>query len=196
MLKDVDRIEAVIRDLLALSKPTVLDLQPQDVGRIVDDALSASDAQLRHRGIRVERRFEADVPRVMADARRLEGALLNVITNAAEAMSEGGELTVVVKKQVDGSGVGIEIRDDGTGIDAALRDRVFDPFFTTKRDGVGLGLVNAKTIVVRHGGAIELAPCETGGTRVSIVLPAVAAVARGVQPHGPLEPGSWGEDGC
>ena len=61
--------------------------------------------------------------------------------------------------------------DEGVGIDPGDRDRLFDPFFATKREGVGLGLVNAKSIVDRHGGRIRLLPRREGGTRVLISLP-------------------------
>ena len=62
--------------------------------------------------------------------------------------------------------------DTGTGIDPEIRHRVFDPFVSTKRDGVGLGLVNAKAVVESHGGTIELTALEPTGTRARITLPA------------------------
>jgi signal transduction histidine kinase len=68
--------------------------------------------------------------------------------------------------------VRLDVCDDGTGIDTAILPRVFDPFVSSKRDGMGLGLVNTKSVVDNHGGRIEIAPLGSKGTRVSIWLPA------------------------
>ena len=65
----------------------------------------------------------------------------------------------------------LDVCDDGTGIDPAVADRLFDPFVSTKRDGIGLGLVNTKTVVESHGGRVQLSPRPGGGTRARITLP-------------------------
>ena len=101
----------------------------------------------------------------------MKQALVNIINNAADAMPTGGTLSVTTRNSGGGSTLHMDICDDGTGVDPAIRDRVFDAFVSTKRDGVGLGLVNAKAVVDMHGGFIELAPREPKGTRVTITLP-------------------------
>jgi signal transduction histidine kinase len=88
-------------------------------------------------------------------------------------MPEGGTLTVAAASA--GSEVRLDVCDDGTGIDAAILPRVFDPFVSSKRDGMGLGLVNTKSVVDNHGGRVEIAPLNSRGTRVSIWLPAGGA---------------------
>jgi signal transduction histidine kinase len=70
-----------------------------------------------------------------------------------------------------GSEVRLDVCDDGTGIDMAILPRVFDPFVSSKRDGMGLGLVNTRSVVDNHGGRIEIGPLGSRGTRVSIWLP-------------------------
>ena len=87
-------------------------------------------------------------------------------------MPDGGTLEIVTT-HADGRFT-IEIRDDGTGIDPAMAERVFDPFVTTKRDGVGLGLVNARSVVESHGGTIRLDPRAPRGTIARIMLPTTA----------------------
>jgi signal transduction histidine kinase len=96
-------------------------------------------------------------------------ALLNVLVNASEALPHGGEISVETRRQAEG--IVIDLCDDGVGIDAAVIDRVFDPFVSTKREGVGLGLVNAKAVVEAHGGQIALTARQPKGTRAGIMLP-------------------------
>jgi signal transduction histidine kinase len=87
-------------------------------------------------------------------------------------MPVGGNLRVATISE--GDSVRIEITDNGEGIVPEDFGKLFDPFFTTKWDGVGLGLVNTKSIVERHGGRIDVEPASGKGTRVIITLPAVA----------------------
>ena len=87
------------------------------------------------------------------------------------AMATGGTLRVVTHTIDGGAGIALDVCDTGSGIDPEIRDRIFDPFVSTKRDGVGLGLVNAKAVVESHGGTIALTAGEPTGTRARITLP-------------------------
>jgi signal transduction histidine kinase len=97
--------------------------------------------------------------------------LINVLGNAADAMTTGGMLRITTRHAAGGSTVLLDVCDDGIGIDPAIRDRVFDPFVSTKRDGVGLGLVNAKAVIESHGGTIELFAVEPKGTCARMTMP-------------------------
>jgi signal transduction histidine kinase len=141
---------------------------------IVREVLQQVAAQLAYRKIAVETILPAGLPLVDLDVGRFRQVLLNLVGNAADAMPTGGTLTVSAER-CDGSAIAIDICDDGVGIDPAIRDRIFDPFVSTKRDGVGLGLVNAKAVVESHGGTLELAARAPKGTRARIVLPASRA---------------------
>jgi signal transduction histidine kinase len=90
-------------------------------------------------------------------------------------MPTGGTLTITTELGANAATVVLDICDDGVGIDPSIRDRLFDPFVSTKRDGVGLGLVNAKAVVESHGGLLELTPRVPKGARARIVLPVSAA---------------------
>jgi two-component system NtrC family sensor kinase len=143
-------------------------------------------AQFRHRKIAVEARLAPDLRVMHLDQRRVRQALLNVLANASEAMPTGGQLTVT--SRLDGETVVIEVCDDGVGVDPAVLDRVFDPFVSTKREGVGLGLVNAKAVIEGHGGRISLSPRTPRGACATIVLPsgasAVSDIASEQRHHG------------
>jgi len=161
-----------VQGLLDLGRPVELRLKPGSINVVVEDALAATKARLVHGKIRPHLNLGSDVPNVELDPDRLKQALLNIIMNAAEAMPVGGNLRVATISE--GDSVRIEITDNGEGIVPEDFGKLFDPFFTTKRDGVGLGLVNTKSIVERHGGRIDVEPASGKGTRVIITLPAVA----------------------
>lgn len=175
ILRDIEQVESVIRDLLELARPGDLRLEATSVNDVVKDALAQLGPQFAYRKIAVEVRLDAHAPHAMLDRSRFKQALLNVLVNASEAMPTGGSITAT--SRFDGqSNVIVEICDNGLGVDPAVIDRVFDPFVSTKPDGVGLGLVNVKAVVEGHGGRIRLEPRRPSGTCVVIAVP-VAAVA-------------------
>jgi two-component system sensor histidine kinase HydH len=161
-----------------------LNLRPARVNDVVNDALRQMTSQLQHRRIRVEARLDETLPAVSLDADRFKQALLNVIVNAADAMTAGGTLEVVTRPGPE-STIELDVCDDGVGVNPDLVDRVFDPFVSTKRDGVGLGLVNARAVVESHGGRIVLVRREPQGTRVRITLPVITAA--GLAPARPQD---------
>lgn len=185
ILRQVDRVERVVRGLLDLSRPAPLSQEPGDVNAVVEQALETLGAALSHHKIEVERDLQRPLPPVSLNAAGLEQALLNVIQNSLEALPQGGQLRVATSGSPESGDVLIEIRDDGGGIDLSDLRRAFDPFFTTKRDGVGLGLVNTKSIVERHGGTVALTPAAGGGTLARIRLPAAPRSAAAPPPDRP-----------
>ena len=174
VLRDIEQVESVIRDLLELARPGELRLEHSSVNAAINDALRQLAPQFRHRTIGVELQLDANLPAVQLDRARFKQALLNVLVNASEAMPTGGVVTVTSRTATAAELV-VEICDDGIGIDPATLERVFDPFVSTKRDGVGLGLVNAKAVVEAHGGRIQLSRRVPRGTCASIWLPAASA---------------------
>jgi len=168
ILRDVDRLDAVVTDLVMSAKPQAAVLAPVQLSAMIAAAVDSVRSQLTHRqiGLAVESSTDAHV---LADAARLPRALVNILTNAAEATRPGGAICVTSRTEGDMSV--IEISDDGVGIDPALVERVFDPFVTGRPDGIGLGLLNARDIIESHGGRITLARGARRGTVVTIWLP-------------------------
>ncbi len=171
-LRDIQQIEIVVRDLIELARPGELKRQPTPLNELVGDVLGQLSLQLTHRKIAVDLALADRLPPINLDPERFRQVLVNVVGNAADAMPTGGTLRLVTHALDGGATVVLEVCDDGTGIDPEIRHRVFDPFVSTKRDGVGLGLVNAKAVVESHGGTIDLTPIEPKGTRARITLPA------------------------
>jgi signal transduction histidine kinase len=170
-LRDIQQVEVVVRDLIELARPGELKRGAVALNDLVGEVLHQLSLQLTHRKISVDLQLADRLPQINLDAERFRQVLVNVVGNAADAMATGGTLRVRTHATDGGAGIVLDVCDTGTGIDPEIRDRVFDPFVSTKRDGVGLGLVNAKAVVESHGGTIELTAVEPTGTRARITLP-------------------------
>lgn len=132
-----------------------------------------------------------ELPAVTGDDTELFQVLVNLITNARDAMPEGGALTV--RAAADADGVRLEVRDSGCGMDERTAGRILEPFFTTKETGTGLGLPTSAAIVTAHGGELELTTAPGAGTSVAFVLPGARGEGGG-RPftHAPAAPRGGG----
>lgn len=185
ILHDISQVEFVIRGLLDVARPGAPVLVPGDVTPIVQDVLRQIDPQCRHRRVTLTSDLAEALPSLRLDADRLRQALQNVVTNAVEAVREGGAVRVATRHDAGAGAIEILVEDDGVGLDPEAAGRLFDPFVTTKPDGVGLGLVNAKATMEGHGGTIRIAPRLPTGTRAVILLPVDSQVRGGVpESHG------------
>ena len=169
ILHDVNQVESVIQDLVELARPGDFALETASVNGVLKEALDQLSAQFTHRKIAVHTTLDEALPQVRLDQSRLRQAFLNLLVNASEAMPVGGGISV--RSWAETGRVHVEICDDGTGIDPAILEKVFDPFVSTKREGVGLGLVNAKAAIEGHGGEIRLVPRSPRGTCAHLTLP-------------------------
>lgn len=169
--EQVRRVTDLLQTLLNIARPQTAMRSPLQIEQILEHALEFFREKLAAREIAVVRHFEK-VPSLIGDRDRLEQALLNLIVNAADAMSTGGRLSVSVESREPGW-IELEIGDTGHGMDAEALERIFDPFFTTKErgKGTGLGLVVTKSIVSDHRGTIVCQSDLGKGTRFLIRFP-------------------------
>ena len=143
----------------------------------VRSALEAHAPEFGRRHISVESEFEPGVPDVQGDPVQMQQLVDHLVANALEATPEGGSVRVHVSA-VDGQAVRLSVTDTGTGIPAAVRERIFDPFFTSKtRGSLGLGLTLSNTIVDAHNGKLLVESSEGMGSTFTVLLPAAAAQA-------------------
>ena len=139
-----------------------------DLGELLDEVLHLHDAWAVELGVEVQR--EGPTTRVYADLGKLRRVFVNLVSNAMQAMSGGGEL--FVETVIEGAGVRISFRDTGEGIPDEAREHLFEPYFTTKSEGTGLGLAISKQVIEQMGGTIELASVRAGrGSVASVWLP-------------------------
>ena len=178
IIREVDRLNRLVGDLLAFAGSRPLRIQSCNVNQVVEEALSLEESTLQAGGITVLRRYDPAVPSVAADPERLLQVFLNLIRNGAEAMLGGaGELRLRtrferVAPQCGGrAATVVEIGDRGPGILPDIQAQVFNPFFTTKVGGTGLGLPISLRIVEEHGGAIEVQSEVGQGTTFRVLLP-------------------------
>jgi two-component system sensor histidine kinase HydH len=169
IITQVDRVGRWVRDLLVFSRPIPDAQEPVRLDRLVQDSLDAYQVQLEKAGVRV------DISGVAMDAPLLQGnralfvqAFNSVISNAIEAMPNGGMLRIASTDARRPGMLEILVSDTGTGMSRKQLDQVFKPFFTTKRNGLGLGLALAKRIMERSGGLISVASEEGKGAEVRL----------------------------
>lgn len=173
--QEVERMGALVANLLQFTRTTP-QISTLDVRDEIDKTLDLIHYHLRKHGIHVVREFAPDAPMIRADRQHLRQLFLNLLTNASDAMPQGGTLTIrVAASQKDSQQLVTEVADTGLGIPPELLPKVTEPFVTTKPEGkgTGLGLAICQRIVQEHHGTLEI--FSTGipghGTTVRIVLP-------------------------
>jgi nitrogen fixation/metabolism regulation signal transduction histidine kinase len=150
--RQVAHLREIASDFHALTGSTHARPEPLDVGKLVDEVLELNSAWAREIGVDVARSGNGGI--VRADPGLLRRALINVVSNALQAMPEGGHLRASVAKR--DSRVVIELADTGSGISDEARTHLFEPYFTTRTTGTGLGLAIARRVVEEMGGTIAL----------------------------------------
>jgi signal transduction histidine kinase len=174
IIEQVDRLDLRIAHLLTFSRPAPFHPLRESVRALVEGALSGFSELLRQRGVELKMSLSAAVPEIRVDPMRLEQALTEIVSNALDAMPDGGRLEVETRSAAGEGGddeVLIEISDSGGGIPAEILPNLWEPFFTTRAEGTGLGLAIAKRYVEETGGRLEIASTVGRGTTVRIWLP-------------------------
>ena len=172
IIKEVDRLNRVVEQLLVSGNPRTAGVRPSDMGDLIDNSLSICQSELVRDNICVEKYFADDCPPVSMNGDGMTQVLLNLFRNAIESMEDGGILTVRTVYNATDQAVQIYIKDTGRGIPPDVASRLFDPFYTTKQKGTGLGLAISQQIVEEHGGTIEVDVTEPQGAAFIITLPA------------------------
>ena len=170
---EVVRASKTIQDLLDLARNRPPRRLPTELRQLVE---SATATALLPPMVRVT---VSAVPRNLAihvDPDQIRQVLVNLFTNAAQAMPQGGRIEVAAEALPSADAASIRVHDDGPGIPVEVRHRVFEALFTTKAKGSGLGLALCRRIVEAHGGSIQLAPSDTGAAFV-LVLPTAPIAA-------------------
>jgi signal transduction histidine kinase len=164
------KVTTIVRTMLDHARRP-MPRQPTSVAQMVERVCDVARPKLAASGVTLQLTIERDVPPVDADVVQLELALLNLITNALDAMPAGGTLAISVSPAP--AGVRIEVADTGTGIAADLLPKIFDPWVTTKDAGrgSGLGLSITRDVVASHGGTIGVSSESGAGATFAIELP-------------------------
>ncbi|MGB5984659.1 MAG: ATP-binding protein [Desulfobacterales bacterium] len=174
MVREIDRIDHVVSDLLSLARPAVPQRRPTSISDLLDHTLKLISADARARRIAVELTVAQEMPRAVLDGNQVTQALLNLLINALEATPAGGRIVLGARSDSPSRQIVLWVEDNGPGIAQADLERIFEPFFTTRQTGTGLGLAIVNNIAASHGGQIRIEsplPGEPRGCRISIWLP-------------------------
>ncbi len=179
VLKEVERLDSIVRNLLLFAKPRRLHRVPCNLIELSDHVLQIMQAQCAEAGVVVHRVY-APVPLVRVDVAQMEQVLFNLYMNALQAMPDGGVLTISCQtvaaenlKRESRNLIELSVSDTGVGIPPEQLERIFQPFFTTKAHGIGLGLPITRRLVEDHQGHILVESQLGYGATISVRLPLI-----------------------
>jgi two-component system NtrC family sensor kinase len=149
-----------------------------DLNQIVDDTLALIEHPLTRDGLTIVTSRDRALPRIAGDPNALQQVLVNLLTNARDAISGAGTIEIRTEVLPGRHQVRLSVHDTGRGIPPEALPRIFDPFFTTKAEGTGLGLAISYGLVLDHGGTIDVDSREGYGTTFTVTLPVPSADQR------------------
>ena len=168
-----NKIETVIRRVMDFSKPGEPTFVLTDLNQPIKEAINLSSATFRKRGIKIEKYLADDLPLCYADPHLIEQLVLNLITNAIEAMKNiDQDKKIEITSSVKNGRIVVTVSDSGPGVPFNRKEKIFDPFYSTKNGGTGIGLSIVRRIVTDHGGSLDVFPGKWGGAEFMIEIPA------------------------
>ena len=169
VLREVQRMENMVKDMLDFSRPLDLKLSDEDANQVITECLSVLEYAAQDRKVRLQSELSNDLPPVCVDSMRMKQVLINLIMNAIQASPEGEAVTVCSCQS--GGELIIDVTDSGCGIPPEKREEIFSPFFTTKKDGTGLGLPITRKIIEAHRGHLLMLDKPEKGIIFRVVIP-------------------------
>ncbi len=177
--RHAQRVGKIAQGLLSFARQSSGQRGAVDLNHLVAETVLLVEKQLARDGIAVKTTLAPWLPAVGGDANALQQVVLNLVTNARDALGAAGQITIETSPVLDGSGAArLTVRDTGPGIAPETLPRIFDPFFTTKSEGTGLGLSISYGIVREHQGTIDVQSRPGEGTTFILTFP---PLAEGVQ---------------
>ena len=177
IVENADRVSTIINGIRAMFKTDSGAKTDLEISELVLEILSFTDDELHRCGIQVQTDLAENLPSVQADRVQLQQVMLNLISNAVEAMrfvSDRPRLLTIKSEFHAPDGVLVTFKDTGSGIAVQDVDRIFAPFVTTKSNGMGMGLAICRSIVEAHGGRIWVTPGELHGSAFHAFLPSAS----------------------
>lgn len=181
MVREVERVNTIIEELLNLGNPRSLERKPTNLLQILNDIVLLQQEAQTDKDIRFSLQLDPSIPPVMGDPDLLTQLFLNLIKNAGEAVEQHGQIEIVAKIAAESHRntpksrpqpmVLVQVIDNGAGIGAEDLERIFTPFYTTKRSGSGLGMAICQKIASDHDGLLKVDSKPGQGTRISVSLP-------------------------
>ncbi|MDI6736283.1 MAG: ATP-binding protein [bacterium] len=171
ILKNSERVNSVIKDLINLAKPPEASFKIDGLGKVITSVCDLVNARCSRQNVRLTKRVQRNLPKIFIDEKLITGAFLNLILNALDATPKCGRLTITVYYNHNAEEIITSFTDSGCGISEDNLSKIFDPFFTTKKNGIGLGLSLAQQVIELHDGKIHIESKPNYGTEVTVRLP-------------------------
>ena len=182
IIKEVDRINHIVENVLGFTKPKKAIFRPVNIHKIIEEILLLQKESPLMKKIKIKQEYDPSLPFVNADENKLKQVFLNLIQNSLEAMKNQGTLTLVTKldshfqiltkkHRVPTRMLVVEIKDTGKGVSDEIIDKLFTPFFTTKSKGTGLGLFISHKIIEEHGGRLKIVQNKDKGFIAKVYIP-------------------------
>jgi signal transduction histidine kinase len=188
---EISRLNHLITEFLSAGRPAPPRLQLCRLQEALDQAMGLVEKQAHSQGVNIHAAMPSDPPNILADPRQMKTCFVNILTNAVQAMPDGGKIAVT-GAMIMASGVAqafeLTFADTGPGIPLQDREKVFTPFFSTKATGFGLGLAITRKIVEDHGGRIYVRQAKSPGASIVIELPLACAIDGAETPAGSALP--------
>ena len=167
-----NKIESIIQRVMDFSKPGQPHFVMTNLNKYIDEVTKLTSVTLRKNGIRLVKCLDPAIPECFAEPHLIEQVILNLVTNAAEAMKEfEGDKVIELSTANPGNCIVINVTDTGPGIPFPLQSKIFDPFYTTKTNSSGIGLSICHRIILDHGGTLKLKSSQNKGAQFTIELP-------------------------
>ena len=179
--EELNRLNQLVNEFLAAGRQAPPKLAPCDLRAMIRDAVMLVEKQAKSQDIKIATALAEDLPELQADAAQMKTCFLNILTNAVQAMPDGGRIRITaerVRKRDDHESLEVRFADTGPGIPAEEREKVFAPYFSTKTTGFGLGLAITRKIVEDHDGRIYVSGGAAPGAEMVVELPLPNPVAR------------------
>ncbi|MFH1460467.1 MAG: ATP-binding protein [Candidatus Omnitrophota bacterium] len=173
ILKDIELeinyASNVVTNILTYSRPTDLIFSRSNINKIIEETMNFIHLQNRDASFEIIKNYDLNLPEIFIDNKQIKQVIINVISNAIQAMPKGGQLKISTR--TNGSFIEIIIEDSGVGIPKKVLENIYTPFFTTRARGVGLGLSIVSNIVKKHGGQTQISSTLGKGTKFIVRLP-------------------------
>jgi two-component system, sporulation sensor kinase E len=173
MIEELDRINFIVSEFLVIAKPQSVQFLPKSIERIMQNTVALLNAQALINNVQITMNVDGDTALVNCDENQIKQVFINVLNNAIDAMPQGGNLLVQVKRH-DERHIAFHCTDQGCGIPEDRIPRLGEPFYTTKEKGTGLGLMVSFKIIENHRGQLQIQSELNVGTTVSIYFPVAA----------------------
>lgn len=179
--REVRRLEHILQEFQSYARGAVVNRRPEDLARIVREQLEFVEPEDERAGIRHHVDLPVGLPLVLVDEVQVKQAVLNLLVNARQAMPEGGEL--IVRMRRSGTQVELSLTDTGIGMTSEQLEHCFEEYWSDKKGGTGLGLATTRRIVEEHDGELTVVSEPGRGTSFTIYLPLAVELA-GASPAG------------